>query len=205
MVPAYAYQNVTVSDKFDVTLAHNTNGPESSRPPTAGTSTSPSSSTYIPTTSPTSHSKSNVPAIIGGVVGGLAALGLIGALITFFVLRRKQEPQSYTSDFQQGPNMAFTPNTTASLIPSTTSPPPGSPSRVYDPNDPTTYPSSDPSSAHESHMYSTHADPYRQQSPFNPNLTPNYTGNSSQNYAPLQTMPVPQNVGRSLYTGAPEL
>jgi hypothetical protein len=200
--------------------------PSPSRPPSSSTSTSSRSPHRpFPPSNSGKGSKKNIPAIVGGVIGGLVALGLIGALITFFVLRskkRKQRAQGYNSGFQQSPNMAFTPNTTASLIPP----------RCHrllallagfmyvtwshlfsvadfvlqDPNDPTTYPSTDPSSAHGSYnMYTGPADPYRQHSPFNPNLAPNYTGNSAQNYGPPQTMPAPHPTGRSLYTGAPEL
>jgi len=218
-VPSYAYQDVSVSNTFNVTLAADTKGAESSRSPTSSTASTAKSTSPTTMTGGTSGSNSggtsgsnnggsttNIPAIVGGVVGGVVVLGLIGALIAYFVLRSRQKPksQAYDSSYQESPNMAFTPNTTASLIPATTGPP-GSPARVYDPNDPSTYPAVDPSSAHGSYnMYASPADPYRQQSPFNPNtLMPNYTENSTQQY-----MPVPQHTGQtggSHYTGAPEL
>jgi len=189
-VPAYAYQNVSILDTFNVTLAQSMGGIESSRSPSATSSSAAVSST--------SSGSNNIPAIVGGVIGGVAFLGILAILIVFFLLRskRKRKSQNYKPSSQQSPKMAFTPNTTASLIPSTMSPPPGSlgsAGKFYDPNDPTTYPSN---------LFS----PYQQQSPsLNQNVTPDYTGNSAPHSLPPQTMP--QNTGGRppQYTGVPEL
>jgi len=84
-----------------------------------------SSSTQPPTTSSTTSSTatstvrvSNTPppGMIGGLVaGGLAAIGLITALVTFLVLRSKKKPRSQNQDmrFQQSP--AFSTDNTASF------------------------------------------------------------------------------------------
>jgi len=203
-VPAYAYQDVSVSDSFNVTLAQDTTGTESSRPPASITSSfglTKSSAGLSGGNNGSGSKTNNVGAIVGGVVGGVVFLGIIGSLIAFFVLRSrpKPKPQIYDTSSQQSPDMAFTPNPTVSLLPSTMSPPSGSPARIYNPNDPTTY----PHSVNPSAQGFMQADPHMQQPPFNPNMTPNYTGNSAQNY---HSMPVPQHTGvSSHYTGAPEI
>ena len=77
-------------------------------------------------------SQTNIPVIVGGVVGGVVGLGLIGALVAFFLLRSRRKPEAlYESSFQQGPDMSFTPNVTASLVPTTVSPLPESSGKVY--------------------------------------------------------------------------
>jgi len=89
-VPAYAYQDVSISNIFNVTLAQDTRGTESSR--------LPSTSTSVPTQ--VSFTKTDhTPMIIGGVVGGLIGLGLVAALITYLVIRsrRKQDSTTYSS------------------------------------------------------------------------------------------------------------
>jgi hypothetical protein len=201
-VPAYAYLNVSISGTFNATLAYSVTGTESSRPPSSNTQSPTQSSTSTSTSTAVAASATNTPAIIGGAVGGVIGLGLIATLIIFLVLRSKRKSHQsvdYNSTLQQQqtPNMAFTPNTTTSLLHSTMSPPPGSPGMLYNPNDPSTYPVNDPN------MYS----PQRQQSPPIQNAMPNnLTGNSSQNYVPPQTMPMPQpGGGRPQYSGVPEL
>jgi hypothetical protein len=74
--------------------------------------------------------KPNTAAIVGGVVGGVAFLGILAVLIVFFVVRskRKPKPQTYESSFQQSSKMPLTSNTTAS--PSIMSSPAGAPSTL---------------------------------------------------------------------------
>jgi hypothetical protein len=210
-VPAYAYQDVSVADTFNVTLAQSIKGVESSRPATASTATAinkSASSIHLPTSSSAGSqggSTTNIPAIVGGVIGGVVGLGLIGALIAFLVFRSKQSKTQAYSSYQQSPNMAYTPNTTGPLISNVTPGSPASNARVYDPNDPSTFPSADANMHGSYSPYSQPADPYRHQSPFNPNLTTNHTGNSAPNYGGAQSMPVPQHTGVSHYSGAPEL
>ena len=102
-------------------------GVESSRPPTPTSSSSSASTSSADSSSKTGGNTNNTPAIIGGVVGGVAVLGLLAALILFLVLRSRQKSryQIYSSNLLQSPNMAFTPNTTTSLVQSGTMPPPG--------------------------------------------------------------------------------
>ena len=97
-------------------------GVESTRlPQPSPSTTSRSTFSAAPARSSTSRTTNNTPAIVGGVVGGLVALGLIAALIIFLVLRSKQKTQKYNSSFQL---------TNPSVIHSM-SPPPGSPGRIY--------------------------------------------------------------------------
>ncbi|KAH9943118.1 uncharacterized protein BXZ73DRAFT_97173 [Epithele typhae] len=147
-IPAWAYIDVTVSGTFNATLAQaraNEDLPDSSAPvsasstqttqstpptssdsgatnPTSGftTTSSPSDNTSAPSGTDTPNSKSNVGAIVGGVVGGIAGLLVIGA---FFSM----------------PCVAGTKDIEARRVGTA----PGSePSpRLYDPNDPTTFPS----------------------------------------------------------------
>jgi len=125
---------VQVADNFNVTLAETTKGTESSRAAAASSTRSTKISTGGPSSTGASASDSssvNVPAIVGGVVGGVVGLGLIGGLIAFLIVQwKKASPRSYQPGFQPQ-NMTYTPNTTASLVATTTSPGPGSPGRVY--------------------------------------------------------------------------
>jgi len=94
-----------------VSLAYNTKGEESSRPPppTPTPTPTPTSSTTTSTLS-VSKAPSPSPAVIGGVVlGGLVGLGLIAALVTFLVLRSKQKSRSQKPDtsFQKSPDFGM--------------------------------------------------------------------------------------------------
>ncbi|KAH9955177.1 hypothetical protein BGW80DRAFT_1396266 [Lactifluus volemus] len=93
----------------------------------------------------TGGSSSNVRAISGGIAGGLVALSA-AALITFFFLRRRR--------VQQGPPASVFDGTPQPVMGQVQSPPPDdgafvppslpaastTPMRLYDPNDPTTFP-----------------------------------------------------------------
>ncbi|KAJ7510060.1 hypothetical protein B0H11DRAFT_1173923 [Mycena galericulata] len=132
-VPHWAYQNVTVNNGFNATLAQmQLNAPES-------THNSQPTATNTPSGSPTSSPKqSDAGAIAGGVVGGvvLLALACIGA---FCVIRRRrkgvapsQMPMGYNATGQ------ITPFSSAIQTP-----------KLYDPADPSTFPPS-VSSAYQS-------------------------------------------------------
>ena len=122
---------VQVSDNFNVTLAQTTKGTESSRAASSSTRSTKTSTGGPSGTGASASSSVNVPAIVGGVVGGVVGLGLIGGLIAFLIVQRKKaSSKSYQPGFQPQ-NMTYTPNTTASLVATTTSPGPGSPGRVY--------------------------------------------------------------------------
>jgi len=178
-VQAYAYLNVLDSDSFNVANAQGLHGTESSRLP---------SSVPSPSASARSSSSKNTPAIIGGVVGGVAFLGILSVLIAYLIIRSRRKKnrksqQNQISGFQQSSKTGFTPNTTG-------------PAKLYDPDDPSTYPTADPN------LY----DPYRQQSPpVNQNVTPMYTGNSARNSLPPQAVTQSTTGGRSHHTGTPEL
>ena len=110
-----------------MTLARSMDGIESTRLPQLSPSTTssptlgPFSAGPVQSSSGKSGTTNNTPAIVGGVVGGVVAIGLIAALIIFLMLRSRQKTQKYNSSFQL---------TNPSII-HTASPPPGSPGRIY--------------------------------------------------------------------------
>ncbi|PPQ64694.1 hypothetical protein CVT26_002784 [Gymnopilus dilepis] len=180
-VPHYAYLNVVSSDTFNVTLAENAGGTESTAVPTptgSNTSSSPS-----PTTSAQSKKKSNAGAIAGGVIGGIVGLAILVGLAAWFILKRR--PKATQSPIY---DPVMTSQTTTAIatnpmnsIPSTPLPKP------YDPNDPSTF----PTNMNDQHGYHPYTPTPQLQYPAH--VTPNYTGASQPSY------PRPQ------YTGAPEL
>ncbi|KAF4614942.1 hypothetical protein D9613_002754 [Agrocybe pediades] len=187
-VPHYAYLDVVTSDTFNATLAQAAGGVESTNIP-APTS---SSSDMAPGGNPTGDAnngdanngaskKSNAGAIAGGVVGGLVGLAIIVCLV-LWLLRRRRRAAPSSSSFGPG-MMASRPMTAASTTyPSTPAP------KVYDPNDPSTYPSNMPNA------FTPSPEPMRQHTGY---VTPNYTGNSGQM--------VYNQTAKPTYTGAPEL
>lgn len=126
-VPNWAYLDVTTSDNFNVTLAQSVgDAPESTaaqvKPTSSATLTSGTSS---PT--PTSSKSSDVATIAGGVVGGVVGLAAIVALGTWFLLRRRR-----TSMFPARPVSQYSSSTVDPMR------------RLYDPSDPSTFPSNLP-------------------------------------------------------------
>jgi hypothetical protein len=115
-----------------------------------------SSSAVKPTSSSTSKkSSSNLGAIVGGAVGGVVVIALAAVAIVFFLRRRSSDGpapvappavgayQPPMDEIQQPLTMddGFTmassiPGTIGSSMPGT----PVSPMRIYDPNDPSTFP-----------------------------------------------------------------
>ncbi|KAL4067924.1 hypothetical protein V8B97DRAFT_2021726 [Scleroderma yunnanense] len=153
-VPNWAYQDVTTSDLFNVTLAQSVgDAPESTATKAQSTATAVTSSTLTPSTgggssgtvtqSPTpssSSSKSNTGAIVGGAVGGVVGLAAIAALITWFCVRRRRQakpPSAMYDGTTPGTNSMYT--ATNPFTPPVTQP------RLYDPSDPSTFPTSPPS------------------------------------------------------------
>ncbi|KAK7020458.1 hypothetical protein R3P38DRAFT_1214265 [Favolaschia claudopus] len=133
-VPHWAYQNVS-SGSFNTTLAQlQLNAPES-------TANVQPTSTNLPggsTSTPTSKKKSNAGAIAGGVVGGIVFVCLAG-IATFWFLRRRRRSAA-PSNLAATP-MAYHSTGNTSITPFTSftaSPPP----KLYDPDDPSTFPSS---------------------------------------------------------------
>ncbi len=105
-----------------MTLAQIFHGVESSFTP---------SSTVSPAITNTADSngssKKNTPAIIGGVVGGIAGLGLLVLTLWLLLRKRKSNPQTYTQSFQLNPTTGIAFKTTPSFPPVSVVPAPGSP------------------------------------------------------------------------------
>ncbi|KAF5330578.1 hypothetical protein D9619_005902 [Psilocybe cf. subviscida] len=142
-VPNYAYLDVEASGTFNVTAASTAGGPESTRLPSATGSSRPTG---------TGGKKSNTGAIAGGVVGGVVALLAIAGLVSWLLRRRranKVPASSYDPNLLVGPSEPSpqTHNTSPTLV---STPETGYPTthitgsslgqKVYDPNDPTTFP-----------------------------------------------------------------
>ncbi|KAN0076910.1 hypothetical protein V8E55_010765 [Tylopilus felleus] len=146
-VPQWAFQDVTTSNTFNVTLAESVgDNPEStaSHAQSTGTaaatsSTAAASLTPSPSVSSSNRASSNTGAIAGGVVGGVVGVALIAAVVVYFVMKRKRS--------RAPPSAQFTGNETS---PSAvyTGPTPFAPQmaqpKLYDPSDPSTFPSSPP-------------------------------------------------------------
>ncbi|KAN0119096.1 hypothetical protein V8E52_004543 [Russula decolorans] len=106
-----------------------------------------------PTPSPPVNHNSNTGAIVGGVVGGVAAISIAVAVIFFYLRRRRRSrapsaaapgvgaSQPPVDEIKQPLTEEGT-NTGSSLLLGTSSMSgtPGAPMRLYDPNDPTTFP-----------------------------------------------------------------
>lgn len=145
-IPQWAYQNVSLSDDFNATLAQAVgDGPESAAtkaPSTAysvSTSTSPTASfTPSPSSSTSSNPFSSAPkssnsaVITGGVVGGVVGLAALAAVATWFFVHRRQVTPPSPTDIGAAPvviNMETSPFTSAATQP-----------LLYDPSDPNTFP-----------------------------------------------------------------
>jgi len=187
-VPHWAYLDVVASDQFLPLAAQAAaGGPESTNVPqsttttasaTGNTSGSPAS-TSVPTSlssSSSSHS-SNAGAIAGGVVGGVVGLALVAALVFWWTRRRTQPAQSALVD-----PMTTSPASPAAVSFNQTAPLIGAASpKLYDPSDPSTFPSSPATSGtytmQEYQPYS-HSNPNQLPGPtyHNANPGPRYTG-----------------------------
>ncbi|GLB34837.1 putative expressed protein [Lyophyllum shimeji] len=132
-VPHWAYLNPTADDTFNITAAQDVSvlaAPESTAP-------------HNPLAAPLRPLGRQAGPIAGGVVGGVVFLALIGALVFAFYTRRRRlrrtAPSSEVNAFIPAPApiepapMSYT--NTGSPYPSVPSP------KLYDPSDPSTYPS----------------------------------------------------------------
>ncbi|KAI6005670.1 hypothetical protein EDD15DRAFT_661020 [Pisolithus albus] len=156
-IPQWAYQDVSSTDDFNATLAELTgDSPESTAAvsqstatslPTSTTSTSaiasvtpaPSLST---TPSPQSASKSsNTGAIVGGAVGGVVGLAAIVGLATWLFLRHRRKASA--PDAMDGG--VPPPGTGSMYMASSSFTTPLTQPKLYDPSDPSTFPTSPPS------------------------------------------------------------
>ncbi|KAJ7046997.1 hypothetical protein C8F04DRAFT_217305 [Mycena alexandri] len=164
-VPHWAYQNVTMDDGFNSTLAQmQLNAPES----TANSQPTSTSNPDASGVAGTSSKKSNAGPIAGGVVGGVVLLAVVCILAFWFIRRRRRNVAP--SNLAQPP-MGY--HSSGDITPFSLTQTP----KLYNPADPSTFPSS-PSSA----MYNSG----RIQSPA-------YSGNT------VTEQP------RAQYTGAPEV
>ncbi|KDR73491.1 hypothetical protein GALMADRAFT_251199 [Galerina marginata CBS 339.88] len=200
-VPHYAYLDIEAGDTFNATLAQAAGGVESTSVPssTGGSLATPSSSSASPVGA---KKKSNAGAIAGGVIGGLIALALIAGLVVWLLRRRRnQSPTSASYQPAMASQNPVSAAHTGSSYPATPAP------RVYDPNDPSTF----PSNMNEQPGYNPYATPPpdHQQQPYPAQMTPNYTGASQPSF-PTQVTPnytgtSQPSYPRPQYTGAPEL
>ncbi|KAM5540809.1 hypothetical protein V8D89_005453 [Ganoderma adspersum] len=159
-IPAWAYLDVRINGTFDAAAAEAVAAqdlPESTALPAPSTTQTSSSNTSTPSPLSTTTSgaasgttaavddnsssgskKSNAGAIAGGVVGGLAGLALIGVAV-FFALRFRSG-RSAASGGKQKHNVYGAGAQSSEKSPVIS----GSTHRVYDPNDPRTFPDQDP-------------------------------------------------------------
>ncbi|KAF7304963.1 hypothetical protein MKEN_01211000 [Mycena kentingensis (nom. inval.)] len=171
-VPHWAYLAIGEDKGFDPVAAKQdsqSSPPESTAIPESSTTSTPPSSTNATAT----KKSSNAGAIAGGVVGGVVFLLAAVCLVFWFIRRRRRgDAPSNSVQLPMGyhPSSDITPFTSAIPTP-----------KLYDPADPSTFPSS-PSSA----MYGGG----RVASPMSGNTLTSYTGYS---------MHPPQ------YSGAPEV
>lgn len=124
-------------------------GPGAVLGPSGVSTSSDTSPTGSPTLSPPVN-HTNTGAIVGGVVGGVAAISIAVAVIFYLRRRRSRAPSAASpgvSAPQPAPDEIQQPLTeegmnAGSSLPGTSSMPgtPGAPMRLYDPNDPTTFP-----------------------------------------------------------------
>jgi len=200
VVPHYAYLDVVTDNTFNVNAAMNAGGPESSPGPQATSSTTAkatATATATNTSVPGTSKKLNIGAIVGGAVGGVAVVVLIVGLIVFLIRRRKQTvttPSTTTFAPYASPQMSGADMSHSPTVPTMAS------GRVYDPNDPSTFPSfpNPYGSALPNDASNFPSDPvtYSTYSGSPHQVNPTITGNS------LAGAQVP---GRTHYTGAPEL
>jgi len=168
-VPAWAYLAVPTSGFFDPGAAQEAgDAPES-------TAASPA-----PSSTPQSKSKkSNSGAIAGGVIGGFVGLSLILGAIVFFVIRRRRVHKVAPSA-AYGSMLCGSTYQSSGLVPS---PQPTSQfsvhspfssahanPKLYDPSDPSTFPSSSPTPVTIYTTQSEHGQPHDGQYNFAPEI-----------------------------------
>ncbi|PBK78253.1 hypothetical protein ARMSODRAFT_947129 [Armillaria solidipes] len=142
-VPHWAYQNVSVTDTFDEQQAKSdSDAPESTAQPAltpTPTSTLPPASSNV-----VSPKRTNVGAIVGGVIGGVAFIALLG--LSACLIRRRSK-SSQESEPILAADMDARPRNFATLLAGQAAP------KLYDPSDPSTYPTSSPSPVSSANTY----------------------------------------------------
>lgn len=83
---------------------------------------------------------SNAGAIAGGVVGGLAGLGIIVALVVWFIMKRKRSKVAPSSAFMNSRQTPSNYDYPKYEPPSISTRPSSTPQLVYNPSDPSTFP-----------------------------------------------------------------
>jgi len=129
-VPEWAFQKVFSSNQFNVSQAQldaASNQPDVTA--SVASATTPSSTSASSTSRPASSHSTNVGAIAGGVVGGVVGLGLIIAAGLFFLNKRKKSTTAPTIDSSA---MSMRTYDTYQNPPMT--------GKLYNPDDPTTFP-----------------------------------------------------------------
>ncbi|KAN0140945.1 hypothetical protein V8E53_001389 [Lactarius tabidus] len=131
-VPYWAYIDISIGDSWNFSVAQLVgDSPEVTGTATiipTSTSKAPQSVTSSISSSSTSHHSSNVGAIAGGVVGGILGAALIAGVVLWLAFRRRHARPV----FQGGEKEQPLPQPLAKGAP-----------KLYDPSDPTTYPSKD--------------------------------------------------------------
>jgi len=198
VVPHYAYLNVSQYNTFNVVAAMDAGGTESSPIPQATSATTPVA-TSTSSSVPGNGKKLNIGAIAGGTVGGVAFIVLVGLIA--FIMRRRKSPTTpsttaynpYGSPQMSGADMKY------DSVPTT---PPG---KIYDPNDPSTFPSFGPNPVsygsampNDPSTFASNPATYSTYSGSPQGVVPTNTGNAT-----LVGGQVP--VRTTHYTGAPEL
>lgn len=112
---SFSSEESSTSSKESSSSASHSPSTTSSEAPTSTTGAAPP-----PTSTSSGSKKSNVGAIAGGTVGGIAGLGLIAALIFFFLRSRKNKHQTYEIG-QQAPVAELESPRTGSAYPGTVS------------------------------------------------------------------------------------
>jgi len=151
-IPGWAYGDFIGPGTFEVNQAsaNTTALPSTGTPPvTASITNTLSSSTSSPTTSATGaagsgHKKSNAGAIAGGVVGGVVLLAIIAGVL--FFLRRRRTHTAPSAQFSNYAASSQAPINSPVLMSEPFSPQPFNPSQAkfYNPDDPTTFPTTPP-------------------------------------------------------------
>lgn len=150
-IPVWAFKPFDTNDTFSLVGAQQVAASNQTELEPASTSSSrtpisPSATNIRPTETPSPSSSSGaasssnssstpVGAIVGGVVGGVAGIALIAGLVFFFLHKSKQKERPLSesskvpwSPSSQSPTLAPTPQTAEH--------------RLYDPNNPATFPQS---------------------------------------------------------------
>ncbi|KAF9788660.1 hypothetical protein BJ322DRAFT_1050323 [Thelephora terrestris] len=174
-IPAWAYLNVTVANKWDpvaseaiLNLPESTgSGPTIATVNPSSTSTRTGSDSFPTLNTPNSSNSggggSHAGAIAGGVVGGLVALGVIAALVVWFVVKNRRSKVAPSSAFIKD----YSPQNN---YPKYDQPPPppavpySAPQMKYNPSDPPIFPTPvyEPSFGATTGYPQTTYDPYPQ-------------------------------------------